>query len=119
MRYVFYSIAWLAVGLGLLGVFLPVLPTTPFLLVALWAGSKASPKFRWWLLRHRYFGPALRQWSRHGAIDYRAKSLAIAMMFGSWLYLFYKGSHPYLLVFLALLFTGLSLFLLTRPKPTK
>lgn len=116
-RYFFLAIAWLAVALGMIGVFLPVLPTTPLLLVALWAGSKGSPRFKWWLLRHRLFGPVLMQWYRHGAIDIKAKVLAVSVMACSWTYLWSKGSHIAVLVFLALLFAGLSAFLLSRPKP--
>ncbi len=117
LRYLYLALAWLAVTLGLIGAVLPVLPTTPFLLVALWAGSKGSPKFKWWLLRHKVFGPSLIQWYRHGAIAPAAKVLAVSMMSLSWLYVFLKGSHPMVVIFLALLFSGLGVFLCTRPSP--
>lgn len=116
-RLAYLALAWAALGLGLLGVLLPLLPTTPFLLLALWAGSKGSTRFKWWLLRHRHFGPALRQWSRHGAIDPRAKALAIAVMTSSWLWLYLRGTATAVLVFLALLFGALAVFLATRPSP--
>lgn len=117
MRYFYLALAWLALSLGVIGVVLPVLPTTPFLLVALWAGSKGSSRFKWWLLRHRLFGPPLMQWYRHGAIAPTAKAMAVTMMSLSWFFVFLKGSHPAVVIFLAVLFTCLSIFLCTRPSP--
>src|SRR5690625_4156954 len=72
-RWVWLSVTWLALGLAAAGAILPVMPTTPFLLVALWAGSRASPRFRFWLFRHPRYGPALRAWHRHRAIPLRAR----------------------------------------------
>jgi len=62
------------------GVVLPVLPTTPFMIVALWAFSRSSRRFQTWLFTHRLFGPSLQRWHAHRVIPVRAKVLAITTM---------------------------------------
>lgn len=73
------------VGLGVAGMFLPVMPTTVFLLIALWAFSKSSQSFHSWLYDHPRFGKPLRDWHSQGVIPLRAKVLAVGMMTSSWL----------------------------------
>lgn len=65
------------VGLAALGVFLPLLPTTPFLLVAAACFARSSPRFYRALLGNRVFGPLIRDWREHRAVPLRAKILAI------------------------------------------
>jgi len=74
---------WTNVGIGMVGLVLPGLPTTVFLLMALWAFSKSSARFHHWLYTHPRLGPPLRDWNEHGVIPPRAKLLAIAMMAAS------------------------------------
>lgn len=71
---------WIALGLGTVGIFLPVLPTTPFVLVAAWCFSKGSREMHQWLLEHRWFGSTVRSWEAHGVIPLRAKLLSTAVM---------------------------------------
>jgi uncharacterized protein len=56
------ALAVVCVALGLVGMFLPVLPTVPFLLVAAWAAGKGWPRLETWLLDHPRFGPTIRRW---------------------------------------------------------
>ena len=79
-RGLWIALAYVALGLGLLGVFLPGLPTTPFILVAAWAAAKGSRRLHEWLLAHRAFGPMVRDWQARGAVSRKAKRLATAMM---------------------------------------
>jgi hypothetical protein len=68
------------VALGIAGAFLPVLPTTPFLLLAAACYARASTRFYNGLLNNRMFGPTIREWQRHRSIPYRTKLTAIALM---------------------------------------
>jgi uncharacterized protein len=70
----------LCVGLGILGAFLPVLPTTPFLLLAAACYARSSRRFYRRLLASRMFGPLIDEWRRHRAIPYRTKVSAIVLM---------------------------------------
>jgi len=67
-------------GLGVIGAFLPLLPTTIFLIVAAGCFGRSSPRFEAYLLDHPRFGPPLRAWRRHGAISRRAKLMAFTGM---------------------------------------
>ena len=71
---------WLAVGLALLGVFLPLLPTTPFLLVAAACFARSSPKLHARLLAHPRLGPFLEQWRRERSVPLAAKRRAYVLV---------------------------------------
>ncbi|MEI2384345.1 YbaN family protein [Breoghania sp. JC706] len=93
MRALFLILGLLFVGLGFVGVFLPVLPTTPFLILAAACFTRSSTRLETWLMEHRHFGPTLRDWRERGAIPARAKLLALAGTSAGFV-LFYFGSHP-------------------------
>ncbi len=80
MRGLWLTAGMLFLGLGLLGVLLPILPTTPFLLLAAWCFARSSPRLHGWLLGHRLFGPPIRNWEENGAISRPAKRLAAGSM---------------------------------------
>lgn len=82
MRLPFLVLGFLFVGLGYIGVIVPGMPTTIFMILAVWAFKKSSPRFESWLLNHRIFGPTLRDWDEHKAITLRTKYIAIATMVG-------------------------------------
>ena len=77
---------WFNVGLAFVGVVLPGLPTTPFLLVAVWAFARSSERFHDWLYNHPRFGPSLKAWRDHRVVSVRAKVLAVSTMALSLLY---------------------------------
>ncbi|HLL83385.1 MAG TPA: YbaN family protein [Longimicrobium sp.] len=79
-RILFMALGFICVGLGTLGLVLPVLPTTPFLLVALWAFSRSSRRFHHWLYTHPRFGPRLREWQEHGTVPVKVKATAVSAM---------------------------------------
>lgn len=80
MRLLFVVGGLLFVGLGVLGAFLPVLPTTPFLLLALFCFARSSPRLQAWLLQSPFFGPYLRDWQRHRGVRRRVKIVAVTMV---------------------------------------
>ena len=86
-RWIYFSIGWLFFGLGVVGAFLPVLPTTPFMIIALWAFSRSSERFQTWLYNHRIFGPPLQRWHEHRVISASAKMASIGAMAASLAYL--------------------------------
>jgi uncharacterized membrane protein YbaN (DUF454 family) len=105
------------VGLGVLGLFLPVLPTTPFLLVAAACYARASERFYSWLLNNRTFGPTIREWRRYRSIPYRTKLTAIVMMsltLSSSIVFFVR--NPYLQAALAMLGVTLAVWLYRIPS---
>jgi len=76
VRWLAFAAGWLFVALGVIGLLLPVMPTTPFLLLALWAFSLSSQRFHDWLYRHPRFGRSLQLWHAHRVIPWRVKLLA-------------------------------------------
>jgi uncharacterized membrane protein YbaN (DUF454 family) len=71
---------WLSLAAGFVGIFLPLLPTVPFVLLAAFCFSRGSARCERWLLRHPRFGPWVEDWRAHRAVPLRAKQLATAMM---------------------------------------
>ncbi|MCL3883421.1 YbaN family protein [Marivita sp. GX14005] len=111
---------WLTLGgiallLGIIGAFLPVMPTTPLLIVAAFAFGKGSPRIRAWIIDHPHFGPPVVAWEERGAIARRHKIIATSMMgitfAGSVLF----GLPLYVLAIQAVCLGGAALFVLTRP----
>lgn len=79
-RYLMLGLGLILVGLGVIGAFLPVMPTTVFLLMALWCFSRSSTRLQRWLYDHPAFGRTLREWHRHRVIPTSAKIVALATM---------------------------------------
>jgi len=110
------TLSGLFVLLGLIGVFVPGLPTVPFLLVAAWAGGKGWPALEAWLLNHPRHGPPIRRWRDHRAVPRRAKWLASASMVVSLVLIGLSAAHPALKIGMALLMAGVAAWLWRRPE---
>lgn len=90
IRWLFWCCGALALMLGVIGIFLPILPTTPFVILAAACWAKASPRFHRWLHQHPYFGPMVRNWEERRAVPRKAKYLAFSMMTFSCLILWWR-----------------------------
>ncbi len=80
MRHLYFVLGWVFFVLGFIGVFLPVAPTTPFMLLALWAFARSSERFHNWLYHHPVLGPPLQQWHQYRVIPLVAKILSVSFM---------------------------------------
>lgn len=115
MRHVWAALGLLALALGVIGLFLPFLPTVPFLLLAAFFFGRSSPKLHRWLLTHPTFGPPIQNWNARGAISRRAKilaSLSAGAALGMSLLLGFSGQ---IIVFQSIAMVGVLAFIWTRP----
>lgn len=83
MQWFFKGLAVTSLALGIIGAFVPVLPTVPFVLLAAWAASRGSPRLAHWLETHPRMGPMIADWRRGGVVSRKAKWLATSMMAGA------------------------------------
>ncbi len=112
---------WLILGLiatacGMAGAVLPLVPTTPFLLVATYAFARSSPRLHEWLLNHPHLGHFIRNWNEHRSIDRGAKVAAVCMMGGAFALSWMLGISTALLTIQAVVLAAVALFILTRPS---
>ena len=106
---------WLMVALGMIGVVVPGLPTTVFLIIAVWAFSKCSVRFQRWLWEHKIFGPPIRAWHLHQVIPVKAKVMAAGMMTVSFVYVTFFVAEDWVLpAVLAAVLVPSSAWILTR-----
>ena len=114
---VLLSLGMLCVALGIVGVALPVLPTTPFMLLAAFFFAKSSDRLHAWLLGHPRFGPQIKNWQAHGAISRDTKYLAVATMLVLLVLSFLLGLPLLVVSIQAVAMAAASAFILTRPFP--
>ena len=115
-NYFYIAVAYMAIALGTLGIFLPLLPTTPFLLLAAWSAAKGSPSLHRWLYAHPHFSGALIAWEHNRAVSIRAKWLACLMMLVSWLIMLYQTTGWIIPALTGTIFVAVGGFLASRPR---
>lgn len=116
MRYLWALLGLICVSLALVGVFLPLLPTVPFLLLASFCFARSSSRLHHWLLSHPTFGPLIDDWNRSKAIRPAAKRLAtvsIAFVFGLSLIF---GVPKHVLIIQAVVLSMVLIFIWSRPS---
>jgi uncharacterized protein len=123
LRACFAAAGFVFLALGVIGIFVPLVPTTPFVLLAAACFLRSSPRLHAWLLGTRLFGPLIKEWEEHRSIPYRTKIFAIVMMvasFGASIVFFVQP--PWLKAALAVVCAGLALWLYrvpSRDRPRK
>lgn len=110
-----YVSAWISILLGLIGAFLPILPTTPFMILAAYLFSKSSPRMHSWLTSLPYFGNAIIDWENNRIIRPRAKVMAVSVL---WIVMLssiaFTQLHIGLKIMLVCIGVGVTTFILTR-----
>jgi len=101
-RWIYFFLGWIFFALGVAGGALPLMPGTPFMLLALWAFSRSSRRFHDWLYYHRWFGPSLRRWQAHRVVPNSVRALAYLSMLATLSYTaFFTDVHVAVVVIVA------------------
>jgi uncharacterized membrane protein YbaN (DUF454 family) len=106
-----------SLALGAIGVFLPLLPTTPFVLVSAIAFAKSSDRLHQWLVDHDLFGPLIANWREHGAISRRTKVISVLSMIAILVISTLLAVPTHVIVIQAVVLSCSAVFILTRPLP--
>ena len=104
-RQIYLACGLVAVGLGVIGVILPILPTVPFLLLAAFCFARSHPEWEQRLLDHPQYGAPLREWRERRAIGRKAKISAIAAMTAGVGFTWFTVGWPWVLISVAVLAT--------------
>ena len=114
MKVVYIALGTLSLVLGILGIFLPLLPTTPFLLLTAALYCKSSDRLYQWLLNQKHLGPYIRNFRENKAIPMRAKIVSISLIWITMLYcIFFLISYLWLQILLASIGAGTTYHILS------
>ena len=115
-RILLLVLAWFCVGAAFVGIFLPGIPTTPFLIVSLWSFAKTSKKFHALLLKHKRFGPILSNWESHKVVPRKAKILMVILQIFAVILFHYSLQNIYLTVGLIIILLIVARYVLSLPS---
>ena len=115
-RMILISLGWLCVSLGFIGIFVPGIPTTIFLIIALWAFTKSSKKLRNWLLNHKRFGPILNNWQQYKVVHRRAKIFMVVLMSLASILFYYSLQNLYLTIGLVIILVLVAIYVISLPS---
>lgn len=116
MRFLYAALGILSLGLALIGVVLPLLPTVPFLLLAAFCFARSSERLHFWLLTHRSFGPMIMDWNEGGAIRPGAKKAATISIAAVLLLSLILGAPSHVVGIQVVVLTAVLTFIWTRPN---
>lgn len=116
MKGVLLVVGCLSLVLGVIGIVVPLLPTTPFILFSAWCFLRSSERFHHWIVTHPRFGPIVRSWNEHRAIPLAAKRLAIITITSSLVVVWLTVGNEMVRVGVTTLLLGVSVFIWTRPS---
>ncbi|MBN8944084.1 MAG: YbaN family protein [Rhizobiales bacterium] len=115
LKYLMIAAGWVCVAIGIVGVILPGIPGTVFLIIAAWLFARSSPRFEHWLVTHPKLGPQVVKWRATGAIAPRIKAVAIGSMALSWA-IVWLTAPPIAIAASGLCLAGSALYVGTRPN---
>lgn len=116
LRWLLICCGWVSILAGVVGIFLPLVPTVPFLLLAAVCFGKSSLRFHSWLIGHNHLGPLIRDYLQGGGIPLRAKRIAIGMVWVSFpASAFFLMKVEWLSILLIAIAAGITLYLLRLP----
>ncbi len=116
-KYIFLLLGFVFVGIAYIGIIVPGIPTTVFLLIAVWFFSRSSKKFENWLMNHKIFGELITNWNLYNSIDFKSKIMAISLIVITFSFtVFYAFSFKIDVLFI-MFAVLLSIFIITRPSP--
>lgn len=110
-----FAAGWIFLAVGIVGLALPLLPGTVFLILSAACFARSSPRFEAWLLNHARLGPPVRRWREKGAIPRPAKVFAVGSMAASWAVLFVTGAPGLVQIGCLLLFCAVAFYIVSRP----
>ena len=116
-RLLWWLLAYASLGLGIVGIVVPGLPTVPFVLLSAFAAARGSRRLHAWLLADRRCGPMIRDWEREGAVSLRAKRLAIGMMALCALVMFLTAPKWWMAAIGTAIMAVVAAWLWRRPEP--
>ena len=117
MRWLWWLLAYASLGLGIVGIVVPGLPTVPFVLLAAFAAARGSRRLRRRLLADQRFGPMIRDWERDGAVSRRAKRLATGTMALCAVVMFLTAPRWWMAATGSAIMACVALWLWRRPEP--
>ena len=118
-RFIWLSVGLAALAIGAVGLVLPLLPTTPFLLVAAFAFTRSSERMNSWLREHQVFGPLITNWHRDGSIDQKAKRVAIIVIVATPVVTWLLDVPSWVIACQIVVLSAVAFFILTRPSPAE
>lgn len=116
-RWAWWLLAYASLGLGIVGIVVPGLPTVPFVLLSAFAAARGSERLHARLLAHRQFGPMIRDWQAHGAVSRRAKWLAVSMMSACAVIMFLTSPKLWMAMTGTAIMAVVAIWLWRRPEP--
>lgn len=121
VRYLLFALGWLSLALGFIGIFLPLLPTTPFIILAAVCFAHSSERFYTWLISHPRFGPMIADFLAGKGLPIKAKRTAIVMMWFSILFACLIVNINWPRVVMLVTAAGVSVYIwrLPTPEPSK
>jgi len=115
VRAIIAGFGCLCVALGVIGIFLPLLPTTPFLLLAAWLFSRSSQRYHEWLLKHPKLGPIISAWQEGKGIERKLRRKVIFLIWASLVVSMIIVAKLWLVVMLAVIGCSVTLYLMKQP----